>query len=1088
MNPSRSIIIVLYLIILLVSGCQRDKNVPFLQVVNNESPLFVAKTPEETGIYFRNDITDSGQNNIFYTLYAYNGGGVAVGDIYNDGLPDILFTGNQVSPRLYLNLGKLKFKDITKESGIGQVKPWVTGALMTDLNNDGLLDIIISRSTANTDDTLRNQMFFINQGNLTFKESGKELGLGSNASTIQYYPFDYDNDGYLDLYEINHPSDFSLALNIPYYMSKERQKDYDRFYLNQNGHYKNATDIVGLADHGFGLSAIPFDFNNDGTEELYVANDFLEPDHFLFKEGEGKNTRMVNHITDYTNRCTLWSMGSDIGDINHDGYMDLFVVDMDNADPNRRKTHFLPLPYGFYQLQQKNWNISQISRNSLFINKGGKALIDISDYAGTARTDWSWSPLLEDFDQDGYLDLFISNGIKRDMNERDYAMLKFGKEDHYKFQNRRDTKGLLDSMPRSVLHNNLFKGMPDCKFKDKSMDWGMLSRNTQGAAVADLDNDGDLDLIVNNSDTFAFIYENKLQEKEKHFLKAFLHHPKNSFGIGSYMTCYAQGVIYKKRLTAARGYQSSSEPVLLFGFPASVKQVDSVVIQWTDGTCQKTGPQKINQTLNIYWQNTTRAEIPNQESDNFKTYTGLSAYHSSTPGFGFLNDKLELFSNTTPGPAFATADLTGKGNIAVISGANNGHSPSIRYFDSSTQNWITKTSPFKVDSNSEDVAIAVLDVNGDGLPDLYFASGEGSANRVDRVYLNEGNYEFRYCKECIDGGLDLAKSAVASGDIDGDGRTDLFVGIRTRPTDSAGVNHSYFLQNKNGKLKYKPINVPELKNYSGEIQAAAFHDMNGDGTQDLILAGDWMPLLLLTNKQGKFTLQNNSLNLYPGFWKAICIADVNGDGLPDIIAGNLGLNTILKASGKQPVTMLRGDFDNNGQRDAIPFHYIQNKQIPFHTRDQICLAMPALNKKFFTNKQFASTDVYQMMKQTGNDVKEYAVTELRSGIFYNNGRSFRFEPLSYSYQLGCINSILAVDMDGDKKAEYIFGGNTMDFQYEQGPVNAFTTRIVSHGAFDKYKEFPFFNSPVRSIITLPFNGSTLIGFGCQYGKARFYLY
>ena len=1076
-------------LVILISGCQRDSTRPLYGYTSKESPLFMAKTPEETGIYFRNDIIDSGKSNIFHTLYAYNGGGVAVGDINNDGLPDILFTGNQVSPRLYLNLGKLKFKDITKESGIDGVLPWVTGALMTDLNNDGLLDIIICRSTTNSNDTSRNQLFYLNQGDLTFMESGKEMGLGSHASTIQYYPFDLDNDGYMDLYELNHPSDFSLALNIPYYLGKDRQKDYDRLYLNKNGHYQNATEIIGLSDHGFGLSAIPTDFNNDGVEELYVANDFLEPDHFLFREKKnGQNLSMINHLNEYSNRCTLWSMGSDMGDINHDGFMDLFVVDMDNPDPSRRKTHFLPLPYGFYQLQQTNWNISQISRNSLFINKAGKALEDISDYAGTARTDWSWSPLLEDFDQDGYLDLFISSGIKRDMNDRDYTMLKFGQEDHYKFQNKRDAKNLLDSMPRSIMHNNIFKGLPACRFADKSMDWGMLSRNTQGAAVADLDNDGDLDLIVNNTDTFAFIYENKLAEKDKHYLKVYLNHPKNAFGIGTYVSCFVNGVIYKKRLSTARGYQSSSEPVLLFGFPPETKQIDSMTVQWTDGTSQKSGAQAINKTIHIIWSNTATHTPQNKDTtEYFDVYSDLSFTHTGTPGLGFLNEKLELFSNATPGPAFATGDMGGHGNIALVAGATSGHCPSITYFDRSIQKWIIKSKPFFSDSSCEDVAVAIIDINNDGLSDLYFAAGEGSSSMVDRIYINKGNYEFELCKNCIEGGLVLPKSTLAIGDIDGNGKQDLFIGIRSKPTDAADINQSYFLINSNGKLIYKALNVSGLRQYSGEIQAAVFHDMNGDGTQDLLLAGDWMPLVLLTNKQGLFSLQINSLDQYPGFWKALCISDVNGDGLPDIIAGNLGLNTIFKASKSQPMSMLRGDFDNNGQRDAIPFHYIQNKQIPFHTRDQVCLAMPALNKKFYTNKQFAKSDVYELMKEWGHNLREYTATELRSGVFINTGSSFRFEPLPYSYQMGCINSIVAVDIDNDRKTDYVFGGNSMDFQYEQGPINGFTPCVAWGGVFKKNQEFPLYNSPIKSIMLLPFEGKTLIGFGCKYGKTKFYL-
>ena len=546
-NIQRIIIIAVFALVF--SGCTETQQAVHSNEAN-EPKLFDAIKESQSNIRFRNDIDDLGDFTPYNTLYIYNGGGVAVGDINNDGLVDIVLTGNQVPAKLYLNLGNFQFIDITEKSGVFSNPPWVTGVTMADVNNDGWLDIYICRG-GNIEHPDRRNLLFINNGDTTFTEMAAQYGLDDNGASTHAEFFDYDNDGDLDVYIANHPVNFKLALDFFNYINYEEDTiSSDKLYENIGGSFIDVTKKAGLnRDNGFGLSITTFDVNGDGWLDIYIANDFLAPD-FLYISQQDKTFK--NEIKERFSKLSLFSMGSDASDINNDGQLDLLVVDMDPHGHYRKKKYDLALPMEYYKIQKRFFEIDQFSKNMLFINDNG-IFKDIAHLSGLASTEWSWSALIDDFDNDGFNDIAISNGLKKDFHERDYSMLKFDGKDHYKSRYKHNATALVDSMPRSLVRNFLFKNMDGYNFEDRSMEWGMHEFNSQGVAIADFDNDGDLDMVFNNTDTFSVVYRNNAEKLNNNYLRIKCAGEINKFGIGTVVEIFYDGnKTQKKRMANAR--------------------------------------------------------------------------------------------------------------------------------------------------------------------------------------------------------------------------------------------------------------------------------------------------------------------------------------------------------------------------------------------------------------------------------------------------------------------------------------------------------------------------------------------------------
>lgn len=1071
----------------------------------SQQPLFNLLQPKETNIKFSNNINESETLNVLSYEYFYNGGGVAVGDINNDGLPDLMFTGNMGDNKLYLNLGHMKFNDITAEASPelkGRTGGWKTGVTMADVNGDGLIDIYICYSGKTDNDTRRNQLF-INQGNNKFKEEAKQYGLDDPGYSTQAVFFDYDGDGDLDMFLLNHSVKKIDNMEFAKYQNVTDELASNKLFRNDNGHFTDVSKTAGIIQNPltFGLGVAVADINKDGWPDIYVTNDYNEPDYLYINNRDGtfseKSTQMLRHMSHF-------SMGVDIADFNNDGFPDIMTLDMLPADNHRQKSLQMEENYESFQLMQSQDLYKQYMRNMLQLNNGDGTYSEIAQISGLSNTDWSWCPLIADFDNDGYKDIFISNGYLRDYTNKDF--LRYWGD--YKIKKAMANEpfllmDLIQAMPSTSLPNYIFKNNHDLTFTNKQTEWGLGQATiSNGAVYADLDNDGDLDLVINNINQPASIYQNMSRENNKsNYLAVKLKGTgKNTSAIGAKVYVYTPGNLQYQEVFPTRGYLACVSTTLNFGL-GDFKNVDSVKIIWPDQTTQMLTAVKGNQMLNIAW------------TASLKKYAALAPPAKTTfihaePVIGFkpdeiiLNDfkrqplMLSMFSKT--GPVIVKADVNNDGlEDLFISGEKD--SPGKIYLQQKDGKYLESELKRRGIENTGTTAAAIFfDANGDGFPDLYVAKGgyslyePNTADLQDELYLNDGKGNFWLAINALPVLNANSKSCVRACDVDGDGDVDLFVGGRVIPGQYPLAPQSYLLIN-DGKGKFTVAAVP-FSNI-GMVTDAQWVDLNGDGRKDLVMCGDYMPITVYINTKGGFVDKTADYFSGPqkGFWNKLEFADVNGDGKPDLIAGNMGLNTQIKVSEQEPGEMYFADFDKNGSIDPFFNYYIQGKSYPYVSRDEINDQIFPMRRRFNSYRAYADATITDIFKpEELKQAEKLEVNQLKTTLFINKDGKFIATALPLQAQFAPVTQIITGDFDRDGHTDILLLGNKTDNRLKIGSMDAnYGCLLKSNGK----GEFTYVVQPVsglsvtgdvKSAIETKINNIPYLLIGLSDGPLQFY--
>jgi hypothetical protein len=1061
--------------------------------------LFTLLSSGSTGIDFNNALKENTDANVLNYAYFYNGGGVAVGDINNDGLPDILFTGNMVANRLYLNKGNFRFEDITGKSGIAAKQGWCTGVTMADVNGDGRLDIYICRS-ADTDPAKRKNLLFINQGDLRFTEEAARYGLDDDGYSTQAVFFDYDRDGDLDLFLVNHSLQHYAGGEYEDAQLRKAQNPAfaDKLFRNDNGHFTDVSRAAGIPSSllTFGLGVTVSDLNNDGWPDIYVSNDFNEADYLLINNGNGSFTEKLKDCLDQT---SLYSMGCDAADFNNDGNTDLFTLDMLPEDNWSQKMHIGSENFDKFQALFSEGFYPQYNRNMLHRNNGDGTFSEIGQYAGVSNTDWSWSALFADFDNDGQKDLFVSNGYAKDNTNMDFMRYRVGQQ--ILARNGGNTAeiimDLVREMPSIKLHNYMFRNKGNSSFSNETEAWGFGDVSvSSGAAYADLNNDGALDLVISNINGEAFVYRNNLRELDpaNHYLKIRLQADGgNVNGIGAKVKVYCGKYGYYQEEQPVRGFQSSVDPVLCFGLGKADK-ADSVVVVWPDGHRDRLREIKSNQLLLIPEGSAPAPEIPDSPAlaKAFFSPAHVITYLHPEDHFNDFNIQPLLPSLISRGPCMAKADVNRDGLEDLFVGGTKGH-PGKLFLQTPAGSFLALPEPgIEADSAFADAAVVFFDADGDGSPDLYIASGDyadepGDPLLQDRLYLNDGRGHFFKAKNKLPP-LRFSKHCVRVADIDQDGDPDLFIGGGVVPRHYPLSSPSKILLN-DGKGNFTDATAslaPELDS-AGMVSDAAWADLNNDHYPDLVLAGAWMPVRILINERGRLSDHTADYIPFPstGWWNSILAGDFDGDGNTDLIIGNQGLNNPFHADAQEPVTLHYKDFNGRGVPDPIVCYYVQGISYPIYAKDDLLDQFPGLKKKFLTYDSYAKATLQDLFTEAQlKDAHMLRAETMQTVYLHNNGHG-RFEiwPLPQEVQWSPVHAISAADLNGDGKPELILAGNDSGMRIRLGRYRA------NHGILlfnDGKGNFRYVSQPasglnlrgdVRSMLMLPGRKTGTLIFG-----------
>lgn len=1022
------------ILIALFNGCSGD------------TKLFDNPSPAKTGITFENTLTETDDLNILDYLYFYNGGGVAIGDINGDDLPDIFFSGNQVKNRLFLNKGGLNFEDITEQAGVGGNSTWNTGTVMGDINGDGLLDIYVCAVVGINGFDGFNELY-INNGDGTFTERAAEFGLDFDSYSSTAAFLDYDLDGDLDMYLLNHAVHTQESFGKAELRYKRNFQTGDKLLRNDQGKFVDVSEEAGIYGgvNGYGLGVAVSDLNQDGYPDLYVGNDFHEDDYFYLNNRDGTFTE---HLKDYFGQTTRFSMGNDIADINHDGWPDILSLDMlpqdemvlksSEGDDNLQTQKLRTEQYGYHY---------QFTRNMLQINRGGETFAETALLSGVAATDWSWSALFADYNQDGEQDLFISNGIIKRPNDLDFINFVSDEQIRKKIDNTKLVdQQALNMMPSGAVHNYIFKGTDSLVFEDMSGKWIQKDTIISGAtAIADLDNDGDLDIVTNNSNNPATLYINSTDDTSNYLKVKLNYTTQNKWGIGTKVYSYHQGKLQYRELYTVRGFQSSSEPVIHFGYGAA-KKVDSLKVIWPDNSYQTLRDIPVNQTLTIHTQKTRPFKYDRKAPTSkplFKKVVGnlgINFTHKEDNYLDFNRQKLIPYQLSDRGPATAVGDLDNDGKNDIYFGGSK-FFPSKLFVQSDTA-FVEKRLPeISIDSVNEEVAAVIMDFNQDGLNDLFL--GTGGADFYDKRTPLLDQYFTRvdsvFIRQEIPDYYENA-SVIAPCDFDNDGDQDLFVGNQVVTNDFGKTPNSYLLENNNGSFK---IIENDKLSEAGMVTDALWNDVDGDGLLDLIIIGEWMSPKFFLNRAGKLTetaLMDKRLN---GLWESIAPLDMDGDGDTDYVLGNWGNNSKFVASQKHPLKMYYADFDNNGNTETIVAIHKNGEYYPIEGLAGLASQMVNLRKKFLTYREFAGKPIDQIMDR---EVLERAtvleVDELRSGFLENKGGTFSFVPFASEMQVAPITSLLVYDFDADGSDEVLAAGNYFGVKPYHGRFGSFSGAMI----------------------------------------------
>ena len=1024
----------------------------FLSGCTDSERLFTQLSSSQTGVKFQNILQETDEFNVLTYGYLYNGGGVAVGDINKDGLPDLYFTGNMVGSRLYLNKGDFKFEEIAKDAGVFAEGNWNTGTTMADVNGDGYLDIYVCRSAAVNPDRRRN-LLFINNGDLTFTEMGNKYGVDDSGYTTQAAFFDYDNDGDLDLYILNHSTqEFAGLGKISKHNKKRKNKAYsDKLMKNENGKFIDVSDQVGLISNvlGFGLGIAISDLNNDGWLDIYISNDYNEQDYLYFNNGDGT---FKESLEDYIGHVSLYSMGSDIADINNDGFTDIMTLDMLPEHNYRIKMTSGPDNFEKLSYLWKNGFYHQTMRNMLQLNQGGSYFSEIGQFSGISNTDWSWASLFTDFDNDGYKDLFITNGYKKDYTNMDFMNYVVQERINEKKNKKKiNLSEVIKKMPSTIEENYTYKNNGDLTFTKVNKAWGLDQKTlSNGAAYVDLDNDGDMDLVVNNIEERASIYKNNSERLNKNnFIKIKLEgEGKNKFGIGAKVKVTSGGTTQIQELINTRGYQSSVDFNLNFGIGKS-RIIDRVEVVWPNQKKQVITAVQPNQKLTLYQMdakvNINREKI--SDKSLFQEVTPIDFLHTENNYNDFKREIMLPHMLSTLGPKLAVGDVNGDGLEDAFIGGAKGSAGGIFIQSPSGDFYRSNKIDLKADAACEDIGAVFFDADGDQDLDLYVVSGGNEFQKTDsslkdRLYLNQGIGDFIKSKDNLPDNFSSG-SVVKAADYDSDGDIDLFVGGRILPNEYPYAPQSFLLQN-NGKGVFEDVteNIASgLKNI-GMVSDALWTDFNGDGLKDLILVGEWMPITLFVNQNGKFKniSEEAGFRNTEGWWNVIEQADFDKDGDIDYVAGNFGLNSQLKTSVDFPIGIYAKDYDNNGSVDPILSCYDEGKNYPVFSKDDIQQQLTFLKKRFVKYNEYAGLTIEQVFtpKELEGAKVLYAKNFETSYIENLGNGEFKVSALPKQSQFSPIYGLSSGDFNKDGHIDILMGGN-------------FTASRVKFGHYDAIK-------------------------------------
>ncbi len=1060
--------------ILFFFNCSEHNSLPF---EDGKNTMFTSIPESHSKIDFENTIEETIDFNFLNYSYIYNGGGVAVGDINNDGLDDIYFTSNQNSNKLYLNNGNFVFEDITKDAQVEDDKGWTTGVTMIDINNDGWLDIYVCKSASLDNRSARQNKLFINQKNNTFKDEAIKYGLKEYSYSTQAYFLDYDKDGDLDMYLVNHSTDSNTNNLIlsPQQQASLKTDSRDILFNNDNGIFKNVSTASGISKlKAWGLSASIGDFNNDSWPDIYVANDFLEPDVLYINNEDGTFT---DEILTRFKHISSNSMGSDFADINNDLKPDLLVLDMMAADRKRGKENMATMSTAkFNRLVNKGWHYQYMS-NMLQLNYGDGSFGEIGQFSGMAKTDWSWAPLIADFNNDGFNDVFITNGIEKDIANQDFKKTMLSKSRGY--SNKENLDELLNLIPSEKLSNYMFTNNMDYTFKDVSIDFGFEAKiNSNGAAYADLDNDGDLDLVLNNQSDKASIYRNNT---EGNFITIQFKGPENnSDGIGAKVEVYDNTAQQIKQLYTSRGYQSSVSNNLIFGL-GETKIIDSLKVIWNDNTTQVLSNIEANTNLILAYSEAKKEEgITKKEPFLLDTISassfGINYKHQSV---NFNDFELQLLlpqKQSAIDNALTVADVNNDGLDDIFIGNTIGF-PAELYIQNRSGKFIqTNENLFEGDKAYNDNNALFFDADNDKDLDLYMASGnysqsEDSPLLQDRLYINNGNGIFS--KARLPKMLSITK-AITAGDFDNDGDQDLFIGGRVVPGKYPNPSASYLLENRNGNF----INVTTQKAKDiesiGLVNDAKFSDYDNDGDQDLVVAGEWMPITFFNNNNGVFTKVELPTNTKKGWFQTIKAIDFDADGDDDYFVGNFGKNNKFHPTESKPLHIFANNFDDNESYDIALSKSSNGILFPVRGKECSSQQTPFLNEKITTYKEFANSSLIDVY---GGESIESALhleaTSFSSYYIKNNGKgNFEYIELPHVSQFGPTLDFEFLDLNKDGLSEVIGVGSIYDSEVETIRYDASKGYILTNNndSISLYNDLlSFTNGDIKAIERIVIN-------------------
>ena len=1035
----------------------------YLVSCNNIDSRFEKKLSDHTGISFQNTLSYTEDFNPYTYRNFFNGGGVALGDINNDGLIDIYFTGNIVDNALYLNKGNWKFDDITDFAGVSCKDNWSTGATFVDINQDGLLDLYVTKSGKPGGENRHNELF-INNGDLTFKESSSEYGLDIEGLSVHAAFFDYDGDLDLDAYVLNNSIRSVGSYDLIEGQRNIPSQDGNQLLENRNNKFENVSSDKGIfsSNIGFGLGITLSDFNGDLWPDLFISNDFFEKDYlYLNNNGDGFSEESLT----YFDALSMGSMGADAADMDNDLIPDLIVTEMLPETLSRQKNKQVYESYDKFTLAGSKGYHKQYPRNALQRNLGN-TFYEVGRQLGLSATEWSWAALLFDMDNDGYKDVYISNGIYKDLLDRDY--LNYYANDEQISQILREGKkvitDLIDLMPSKAVTNSVFRNNGDFTFSDKRLGWGLNQPSfSNGSAYGDLDNDGDLDLVVNNVNSEAFIFENHSEVENHHFLSVILRDSgPNKFAIGAKAIAYlTDGNKIMIEQFPSRGFQSSVPYRLHFGL-GKINSLDSLEIYWPDRKRSVIKDIQIDQILEIDRDNLQSESVDPKPTFIIKKTEGqqlIDFKHDENYYVDFDSERLlpHMFSNE--GPCIANYDLNNDGIQDFYIGGAKGQTGQL--FLSDTNGFKKVSKPFDLHKESEDVEAVFFDADNDGDQDLYVASGGKAYSTLsrtlnDRFYRNESG-KFIYDSSALNFSKFFSTGAIAIGDANNDALLDIFIGERFN-VDTYGIPGSISLMINRGNGSFKATYPPEFQNI-GMITDIEFTDLNSDEKGDLIVVGEWMPILAFLNNESSWESISESIGFEEtnGMWQSIETSDLNGDGVPDLVLGNMGQNGLYKPNMK----LYLNDYDQNGKLEAIYTYSIDNKDFPIHDRDELIKQLPDLKKKLLYYEDYANQSIKDIFNETQiSSSQVLEIKETRSLLFMSDS------PLSYSKKLlpeeiqySSVHAINIFDINQDGLNDLILGGN----QYLVKP---------QYGAFDASKGWILYgddNSKTKFDKLLPLN-------------------